>query len=92
MKPWTLYVLRCCDTSFYTGVTNDLDKRLVVHNSGKGAKYTRSRLPVDLAASVVVGTRSTALKLEYRFKKLTRAKKKMYIETGLIRFVILHDI
>lgn len=92
VKPWSLYVLRCCDASFYTGITNNLDRRLTVHNSGKGAKYTRARLPVEIVASLEVGTRSTALKLEYRFKKLSRAKKKVYIETGLAQFVELQDI
>jgi len=92
VKPWVLYVLRCRDASFYTGITNNLDKRITVHNSDKGAKYTRSRRPVEVVASIIVGTRSRALKLEYRFKKLTRAKKKVYIENGLSQFVELQDI
>lgn len=70
-----VYILRCSDNSLYTGYTTNLDRRLVVHNSGKGAKYTRSRLPVRLVYYEEVSTRSDGLKLERSIKKLTKEKK-----------------
>ncbi|WP_297790399.1 GIY-YIG nuclease family protein [uncultured Anaerococcus sp.] len=70
-----VYILRCSDNSLYTGYTTNLDRRLVVHNSGKGAKYTRSRLPVRLVYYEEVSTRSEGLKLERSIKKLTKEKK-----------------
>lgn len=70
-----VYILRCADNSLYTGYTTNLDRRLVVHNSGKGAKYTRSRLPVRLVYYEEVSTRSEGLKLERSIKKLTKEKK-----------------
>lgn len=70
-----VYILRCADNSLYTGYTTNLARRLVVHNSGKGAKYTRSRLPVRLVYYEEVSTRSEGLKLESSIKKLTKEKK-----------------
>ena len=72
---WSLYVLRCSDDSLYTGVTTDVARRLFRHAKGKAAKYTRSRLPVRLERSWPVGSRSEALKLEHRVKKLSRQRK-----------------
>ena len=46
-KEWVVYLVRCADESLYCGITNDIERRLVAHNSGKGAKYTKSRMPVD---------------------------------------------
>lgn len=69
MKNWVVYVVQCSDTTLYTGITNDLDKRIACHNSGKGAKYTRSRLPVELMACRSGLTRSDALKLELIVKR-----------------------
>jgi len=74
-SPWHLYVLQCRDGSLYTGVTNDLQRRVMQHNTGKGAKYTRGRGPCTLVVSWEVGDKSTALKLEHRFKKLKRYQK-----------------
>ncbi len=70
-----VYMLRCRDNSLYTGYTTNLEKRLKAHNSGKGAKYTRARRPVSLVFYREVEDRSTGLKLEYKIKKLTKAKK-----------------
>lgn len=70
-----VYILRCADNSLYTGYTTNLARRLDVHNSGKGAKYTRSRLPVRLVYYEEVSTRSEGLKLERSIKKLTKEKK-----------------
>ena len=67
---WVAYLVRCSDRSLYCGVSNDLKNRLVEHNSGKGAKYTRSRRPVELVGISSELTKSEALKLEYRIKQL----------------------
>jgi len=72
---WVVYLLRCSDNSLYCGITNDLSSRLRDHNSGKGAKYTRSRRPVQLIANSLQMDRSEALKLEYNIKRLPAGKK-----------------
>jgi putative endonuclease len=74
-KKWVVYLVRCSDKSLYCGVSNDLKNRLIGHNSGKGARYTRSRRPVELVAIGPEMTKSEALKLEYRIKKLPAGKK-----------------
>ena len=74
-KNWIVYLLRCSDNSLYCGISNDLESRLTDHNSGKGAKYTRSRKPVELVGSSHEMTKSEALKLEYRIKRLPAGKK-----------------
>ena len=77
---WYVYIVRCSDGTLYTGITKDLKKRIGEHNSGKdGAKYTKSRRPVDLVYSEQVESRSAAAKLEYQFKRMPRAKKKAMI-------------
>ncbi len=68
-------MVRCGDGSLYTGTANDVLARVAAHNAGKGAKYTRSRLPVALVWRRKVLGRSTALRLEAKIKKLTRAQK-----------------
>ncbi|MHC1720502.1 MAG: GIY-YIG nuclease family protein [Clostridiaceae bacterium] len=70
-----VYILKCIDESFYTGYTNDLGKRLLIHNRGKGAKYTRCRLPVKLVYYEAYETKSEAMKREYSIKQLTRNEK-----------------
>lgn len=72
---WFIYILQCADKSLYTGITNDLEKRLVAHNDGKGAKYTKVRLPVKIVYQKKVKTRSEALIEEAVMKKLTRQEK-----------------
>ena len=72
---WYVYILECSDGSLYTGITNDLIKRLETHNKGKGAKYTKTRLPVKLRTSFEAEDRSKASKEEYRIKQLTREQK-----------------
>lgn len=69
------YLLRCADGSLYAGWTNDLDKRLAAHNEGKGAKYTRGRRPVALAWAREYPTKSEAMAMEARLKRLPKAKK-----------------
>ncbi|MCE9630845.1 MAG: GIY-YIG nuclease family protein [Planctomycetia bacterium] len=72
---WTVYILRCRDGSLYTGITNDLPKRLKAHAAGKASSYTRSRLPVRLAYQEPQPTKSRALKREVAIKMLPRSQK-----------------
>ena len=72
---WLVYLLRCRDGSLYTGITNDLPKRLKAHAAGRASKYTRSRLPVRLAYSEPQRSKSAALKREAAIKGLRRAEK-----------------
>ena len=74
-KKWVAYLVRCSDNSLYCGISNDLKKRLILHNFGKGAKYTRSRRPVELVGVSTQLTKSDALRLEYKIKKLPADKK-----------------
>lgn len=74
-RGWCVYLLRCADGSLYTGATNCLVERLARHNAGKGAAYTRSRLPVCLAYSEDAADRSAALRREAAIKRLSRARK-----------------
>ncbi len=69
------YLVRCADGTLYGGYTTDLQKRLAAHNSGKGAKYTRSRLPVELVWWEECPTRQTAMSREWQVKHLTREEK-----------------
>ena len=77
---WYLYILRCKDNSLYTGITTDVEKRLEAHRSGKGAKYTRGRGPLELVYQEECGDHSTALKREIEIKALTREDKLNLIE------------
>ncbi len=70
-----VYILLCSDSTLYTGWTNNIDKRLEAHNSGKGAKYTRSRCPVKLVHMEVFTTKEEAMKREAAIKRLTRVRK-----------------
>ena len=67
--------MECNDQSLYTGITNDLQKRIIAHNSGKGAKYTKARLPVKLIYKESYKTKSDSLKREIEIKKLKRIEK-----------------
>ncbi|MGZ3481060.1 MAG: GIY-YIG nuclease family protein, partial [Myxococcaceae bacterium] len=75
MHDWCVYILRCRDGSLYTGATNDLESRLRVHQRGRGAAYTRSRLPVRLVYAEPAVDRSAALKREWALKQLSRPEK-----------------
>lgn len=72
---WYVYMLKCGDGSLYTGCTNDPENRLKAHSTGKGAKYTRSRLPVELVYREALPDRSAALKREWALKHMTRQEK-----------------
>ncbi len=74
------YMLRCADGTIYSGYTTDPCRRTAVHNSGRGAKYTRSRLPVELVYKESFSTKSEALKREAALKKLIHAEKLSLIE------------
>ncbi|HOT91765.1 MAG TPA: GIY-YIG nuclease family protein [Anaerolineae bacterium] len=78
---WYLYVLQCGDASFYTGITNDVPRRVAEHQAGRGARYTRSRLPVALLAAWRYPDRGAATHAEAAFKKLRRAAKRAYVES-----------
>lgn len=80
-KVWLLYILRCGDGTLYTGIAVDVQARLQMHRSGKGAKYTRGRGPLELVYTEVCGTRSDALRRELEVKALTTAEKRRLFET-----------
>ncbi len=80
MKAWYVYILRCKDGTLYTGSTDDVERRLAVHNSGKGAKYTRGRRPVEVVYTEECESYSAALKREYAIKQLSRQEKLQLIK------------
>lgn len=75
MPAWSVYLLRCCDGTLYCGITNDVERRLAMHESGRGARYTRGRAPLELVHVERARGRSDALKKEAAWKRLSRAKK-----------------
>ena len=77
-----VYILKCADGSLYTGWTNDLKRRISSHNAGKGAKYTRFRLPVTLVYCEKWDTKELAMKREYEIKHMSRKKKMQLIENS----------
>ena len=79
-KQWILYILRCKDDTLYTGITDDLPRRLKAHSEGKGAKYTRGRGPLTLCYQENCEDHSAALRRELQIKKLTRSEKIQLIE------------
>ena len=81
MGKYVVYMVRCSDGSLYTGITNDIKGRILRHNSGKAAKYTRSRLPVNLVYVEPAQDKSTALKKEIAIKKLPKLVKESLINT-----------
>lgn len=76
---WYLYILRCGDGTLYTGITTDVQRRLEAHRAGKGAKYTRGRMPLELVYTESCGSHSEALKRELAVKRLTRQQKEQLI-------------
>ena len=78
---YSLYILRCADGSFYTGIARDVDKRVLQHEEGAhGAKYLRGRKPFTLVFRMPAGTRSAAQRLEHRVRRLSRARKRALID------------
>ena len=77
---WFVYILRCGDGTLYTGITDDVEKRLAAHRAGKGAKYTRGRGPLELVYTEAFPDRSAASKREYGIKQMTRQEKLELLE------------
>jgi len=75
---WYVYLLQCADKTIYCGITNNLDKRIKTHNTGKGARYTRGRLPVVLIRYFTCTNKSEALKLEHKIKQMSKKEKLEY--------------
>lgn len=74
-KNWVVYILRCRDNTLYTGITNNVEKRLASHNKGTASRYTRARLPVTMVAASGCMTKAEALRLEIKIKKQPKEKK-----------------
>lgn len=79
-KKWKLYILRCGDGTLYTGITDDLERRLLAHRTGKGAKYTRGRGPLELVYQEDCESHSQALRMEHAVKSLSRQQKMALVE------------
>ncbi len=77
------YMVRCKDGTLYTGWTNDLKKRVQVHNTGKGAKYTKSRRPVKLVYYEIFETKEEAMRREYAIKRMSKCKKEKLIRESM---------
>ncbi len=73
------YMVRCADGTLYTGWTTDVERRVKCHNTGKGAKYTRSRLPVELAYTEAFETKEEAMQREAAIKKLSKERKELLV-------------
>ena len=80
--PWYVYILRCGDNTLYTGITDDVPRRLAAHRAGKGAKYTRGRGPLELVYQERVPDKSAALRREAAIKRLRRGEKERLIESA----------
>ena len=74
-KPWFVYILECNDDSLYTGITPDLEKRMIVHQKGMGSKYVRSKGFKQILHAISVEDKSQAAKMEYKIKQLDRNEK-----------------
>jgi putative endonuclease len=81
-----VYILQCADDTLYTGVTKDLEKRLAQHNSGRGARYTRGRLPVTLVYQEESSSIKSAMEREREIRRLPRSQKQKLIEKGQATF------
>lgn len=91
---WYLYMIRCGDGSFYTGITTDVDRRLSDHrsNSGKGARYLRGRNPMTLVFQKKLGNKSLALIVENKVKKLSKKRKEQLIDDTTIIDKIIKQV
>ncbi|MFC4620348.1 GIY-YIG nuclease family protein [Camelliibacillus cellulosilyticus] len=81
-KPYFVYILECADGTYYTGCTNDIDRRITAHQNGTASKYTRTRRPVRLVYQEWCGLKGSALSREYAIKNLTRKEKQLLIKEG----------
>jgi putative endonuclease len=82
MRAWFVYLIRARGGVLYTGITTDVDRRLALHGGGRGAKYLRGRGPLVLVYRRKVGDRSSALKIERRLKRLSKAEKEALVRTA----------
>jgi putative endonuclease len=80
LEEWCTYIVECSDKTFYVGMTNNIEKRIAKHNTGKGAKYTKGRSPVKLRYLCLFESKSEACKHEYELKQYTRLEKIKLIE------------
>jgi putative endonuclease len=74
-KPWSLYIVECRDKKLYTGISNDVIKRVKAHNKGKGCRFTKCRFPVELVYQELCGIKSDALKREIKIQSFSRSEK-----------------
>ena len=81
-----VYMVECADGSYYTGYTNNLEKRIKVHNSGKGAKYTKARLPVRLIYWECFESKQEAMRREWKIKQMPRRKKEELKKSGELQY------
>jgi putative endonuclease len=88
-QQWSVYLIRCRDRSLYTGIATDVARRFAEHQrqDGRGARYLRGRSPLRLVFQHTVGSRSRALKVEFRIKRLTKAKKERLVRNGDLAMV-----
>lgn len=84
MPAWHIYILHCADNTLYTGIATDVAARLATHNAGKGAKYTRGRLPVTLVYQEAAENHSAALKREHAIKRLPTVEKRRLIAKAVL--------
>ena len=87
MNEWSVYIIRCDDSTLYTGISTDVARRLQEHRSGdwKAAKYTKSFSSIQLVYEILIGDRSLAAKIEYQIKKLPKQKKEFVVSSCLSR-------
>ena len=87
MSNWYVYIVRCSDQSFYTGITNDVERRIDEHNNSNllGARYTRTRCPVNLVYQESLDSRSEATRREYKIKGLSRTEKEALVKKMQIK-------
>ena len=85
-----MYVVECCDGTYYTGYTTDVKKRIAVHNSGKGAKYTRARLPVKLIYVQGFDSKEEAMSAEVLLKRKKRPQKERFLSDNQEKNLISH--
>ena len=90
-RQWVLYMLRCKDGSLYTGITNDLPRRLARHRAGKGAKYTRGRAPLTLVYVEDCEDHSHALRREIEIKRLPKVKKQLLCDNCVKKALLKND-
>jgi putative endonuclease len=81
-RSWFLYLLECCDGSYYAGISTDVEARFRAHSVGKGARYTRAHPPLRILGSRAYADRSTASRAEWQIKQLPRERKLAWLERG----------